>query len=481
VSVPTYRIAPRSSSSLGREIVKFGRRNGIVLDRWQADGVDAFSGMNDKRWASPTCVLVCPRQNGKTIVLLLRALYGLFVERRRMILFSSHQWSTSNESFLAMKTLVESNDSLAAQVAKTSLSVAKLGFELHDGGRILFLTRSRAAARGFAGDLLFFDESHFLSEASHQALRPSLGGRSAEGNVQTLYAASAADQLRHPDALVLARIRKRAIDGEPGIALVEYSADLRAEDGQELLPSQVPPGVATDPKVIRKANPGCPKRISLDFLLEETVALDTRAYATEHLGVGDWPDTEGLASTVLDLRKWGEQVDSESQPIPPVAVGFDVSPDRRRAAVAIAAKRGDGLTHVELVAAHPGVGWLASFLCDFDNRHDPYSILCDAAQGLLAEQVFQAGARMPETVDRAELAQGCAKLVDLVEADEIRHLGDPVLLDAIRAAKTTSMGDGGFAFSRRTSHGDLSPLYAVVLAILGMARMPAEMDDPHIW
>ena len=56
-----------------------------------------------------------------------------------------------------------------------------------------------------------------------------------------------------------------------------------------------------------------------------------------------------------------------------------------------------------------------------------------------------------------------------------------MLLDAIRAAKTTSMGDGGLAFSRRTSHGDLSPLYSVVLALMGLTRMPAEMDDFQIF
>lgn len=480
MSEPTYRIVPPTTKSLGADIVRFGRKHGVVPDRWQADTLDAFSGMNGKGWASPTCVLICPRQNGKSLVLILRALYALFVERRRMILFSSHQWATSNESFLAMKTIIEANDALSGQVKTTSLSVAKLGFELHDGGRILFLTRSRAAARGFAGDLLVFDECHFLSEAAHQALRPSLGGRSAEGNVQTLYAASAADQLRHPDAIVLARLRKRAVDGESGIALVEYSADLRTEDGLELLPSQVPPGVAIDPKVIKKANPGCPKRISLDFLLEESVVLDTRAYATEHLGVGDWPDTEGLASTVLDLRKWADLVDGNSKPVEPVAVGFDPSPDRRNAAVAIAGRTPEGFTHVELVAANPGVGWLVDYLKDFEERHDPYLILCDRSQGLLAEQLYNAGASRPETVDRQELAQGCARLVDLVEAGELRHLGDPVLLDAIRAAKTSSMGDGGFAFSRRTSHGDLSPLYAVVLALLGVARMP-EDDGPLMW
>jgi hypothetical protein len=481
VVTPTYRVVPRAKKSLGPDIVRFAQDHGVVLDDWQEDAVKAFSGVNGKKWAAPTGVLICPRQNGKSVVLILRVLYGLFVERRQMVLFSSHQWATSNEAFLAAKTIIESNDDLSEQVKTTSLSVAKLGFELHDGGRILFLTRSRAAARGFGGDLLVFDEAHFLSEAAHQALRPSLGGRSAVGNVQTLYGSSAADQLRHPDALVVARLRKRAIDGEPGIALVEYSADLRADDGHELLPSQVPPGVATDPDVIRKANPGCPKRISLDFLLEETVALDTRAYATEHLGVGDWPDTEGLASTVLDLKKWAERIDPTSTPVHPVGVGFDVSPDRRRGAVGIAGKRLDGLVHVELVASEAGVGWIPGFVRDFENKHDPYVIVCDASQSLLAEQVFDAGASRPELLDRQELAQGCARLVDLVEQDELRHLGDPVLLDAIRAAKTSSMGDGGFAFSRRTSHGDLSPLYAIVLALMALERMPAEMDEFAIY
>jgi hypothetical protein len=184
---------------------------------------------------------------------------------------------------------------------------------------------------------------------------------------------------------------------------------------------------------------------------------------------------------VLDLKKWAERADPVSVPVPPVAVGFDVSPDRRRAAVAIAGERTDGLTHVELVAANAGVGWLPGFLRDFGDRHDPYVVVCDAAQGLLAEQVYEAGASRPELLDRQELAQGCARLVDLVEQDELRHLDDPVLLDAIRAAKTTSMGDGGFAFSRRTSHGDLSPLYAVVLALMGLARIPADLDGLTIW
>jgi hypothetical protein len=39
----------------------------------------------------------------------------------------------------------------------------------------------------------------------------------------------------------------------------------------------------------------------------------------------------------------------------------------------------------------------------------------------------------------------------------------------------------GWAFSRRTSSVDLSPLYAAVIALMSVSRMPTEMDEIHIY
>ena len=196
---PRYRTAPARSRSLAPEIVAFAGEIGVQLDPWQADVLDVFSGVDadGKRWASTTNYLLCARQNGKSMIFVVRALYALFRLQKRMVLYSSHQWASSNESFLAMKDIIARNPELEAQVKAVRLSAASLGFELQDGARILFLTRSRAAARGFSGDEIYFDECHFLSEAAHAALRPTLGGRSAEGAVQTFYASSAVDQTRH--------------------------------------------------------------------------------------------------------------------------------------------------------------------------------------------------------------------------------------------------------------------------------------------
>jgi hypothetical protein len=460
---------PARDGSRGPEVVSFAREHGLGLDEWQAAALDDFSGTFEGGWTSRANVLVVPRQNGKSEILVARALFGLFVLRKRLTLFSSHQWASSNELFLRMKGVIESNPDLAEQVKHTRLSAAQLGFELESGERILFLTRSRAAARGFSADEIIFDEAHFLSEAAHAALKPSAGGRSAEGQVQVFYAASPVDQARHPDGLVLTRLRKRALDGEEGLALVEYGAGITDDEGRDMLPAVIPAALAVDPEILKRANPGCPKRISLEFLVDEARTLDPASFWVEHGGQGDWPDLDGAVSGIVDLDKWAALRDSDSTPVPPVCIGFDVSPDRRRASIAVAGRRLDGSLHVEVVDNADGVGWLQPRLGQLIEDHDPVSVSCDQAQAMIAEQVWRDAGFQAELLDRGELSQACAAFIDAVEDGEVRHLGDPVLLDAIRGATTSSYGGDGWVFSRRSSRVDISPLYAAVIALRAAA------------
>lgn len=462
---PRHRCVPARDGSRGPEIVAFARAHGMELDEWQAAALDDFSGTFEGAWSSRANVMVIPRQNGKSEILVARALYALFVLRKRLTLFSSHQWASSNELFLRMRGIVDSNDDLAEQVKHTRLSAAQLGFELDTGERILFLTRSRAAARGFSADEIIFDEAHFLSEAAHAALKPSAGGRSAAGQVQVFYAASPVDQARHPDGLVLTRLRQRALAGEEGLALIEYSAGIVDDEGIDMLPAVIPAGYAVDHDVLKRANPGCPKRISLEFLLDEARTLDPASFWTEHGGMGDWPDLDATASGVVDLDKWAALRDPDSKLDVPIVVGFDVSPDRRRASIGIAGRRVDGDLHVELVDNAPGVGWLVPRVKQLIDDHNPSAVVCDAAQELLAEQITTETGVECVLFDRGELAQACGRFVDAVEEGELRHLGDPLLLDAIRGATTSSHGGDGWIFSRRTSRVDISPLYAAVIAL----------------
>jgi hypothetical protein len=53
----------------------------------------------------------------------------------------------------------------------------------------------------------------------------------------------------------------------------------------------------------------------------------------------------------------------------------------------------------------------------------------------------------------------------MVNDDELDHLGDDVLRDAIRGAKARPIGDGASAWGRRSSSVNVAPLVACTLAL----------------
>jgi hypothetical protein len=78
-----------------------------------------------------------------------------------------------------------------------------------------------------------------------------------------------------------------------------------------------------------------------------------------------------------------------------------------------------------------------------------------------------------ETFDGAQHAGACARLVDVVGEQALRHRGSMDLLNAIRGASMRPLGDR-WLWSRRRSSVDISPLVAATLA-LGAAM--GEPDD----
>jgi hypothetical protein len=82
--------------------------------------------------------------------------------------------------------------------------------------------------------------------------------------------------------------------------------------------------------------------------------MDPRTFAVERLGVGDWPRVTGEDGSVISVKAWLSLVDPRSQPVDPLIFALDVSPDRSSAAVAVAARRDDGLVHVEVMRTSAG-------------------------------------------------------------------------------------------------------------------------------
>jgi hypothetical protein len=294
-----------------------------------------------------------------------------------------------------------------------------------------------------------------LPEYGYGALLPTL---SARPNPQVWYAGSAVDQEVHDDGIVFARVRERGIEGDdPSLAYLEWSLDCeRPQDLDEIH--------LTDPDAWKRSNPAYGIRITKDHIAKEQRAMDARMFAVERLGVGDWPDTDA-SQHVIDMNLWSSLVDYDSRPQDPVCFTFDVTPDRKRASIAVCGRRSDGVPHIEIVERNPGTKWLPQRLAELVNRHECLTPRCDGASpaASLIPKLTELGVEV-EVVENREMAQACGHFYDTVEQSDLRHLGTSEMTNALKGAAQRLLGDS-WAWSRKNSSTDITPLVASTLAL----------------
>lgn len=472
VQSPRICSVPDYVSSSGEEAIELAALAGLYLDEWQQFVLrNALGERADGRWAAQSVGLVVGRQNGKNSILEARELAGLFLLGERVIIHTAHEQSTSSEHFRRVLTLIEGVPEFDRRVLKAIHGKGMEAIELRGGQRILFKTRTGGGGRGFTVDgCLVFDEAMILSAGAKAALIPTLAGKSIEASVQIWYAGSAVDQ-QNPkhDGLELSRLRARGMSGAKNVAYFEWSVP-----GES--PDEVTVAEASNPEVWALANPGLGIRISEEWVEHErTVELGAREFAVERLGVGDWPDPEGDGERVINLDAWADLVDPGSQVQDPVCFAFDVTPDRSWSTIGVAGKRSDGLGHVEVIDRRRGTGWLVERLAELRDKHENVGFICDGRSpaGSMLPELEQAGIEVTP-VTSTEHAQGCGMFFDGVEQKTLRHRDDPPLTAAVAGAVKRPLGDA-WAWSRKNSSVDISPLVACTLANWGARSIPGEL------
>lgn len=465
VQEPRILAVPPSVSSAGDEAVDLCRMAGLHLDPWEAFVLSRSLGERpDGKWSAFEVGLIVSRQNGKGAILEGRELAGAFLLGERLIIHSAHQFDTSLEAFRRLLFLIENTPELSRRVKRVSRSHGEEGIELMSRQRIRFRTRTKGGGRGFTGDCLILDEAMILPEDAHGALLPTL---SARPNPQVWYTGSAVDQQVHEHGIVLARIRERGHAGDdPSLAYFEWSPDATLDTVES---------IADQSETWAQANPGLGIRISTEHVERERRSMDPRTFAVERLGVGAWPATGGDDGQVIPVESWLGLVDIDSQPSGPVAFAFDITPDRSMAAISSAGRRSDGLWHGETVEHVRGTGRIVDRLVELTEAHDNVGVACDGAgpAGSLLPELLNRGVNVT-AVTAKQYAQACGRLYDAVEQAVLRHLGTPELTSAIRGVTQRVLGGDAWAWSRKHSLVDISPLVAITLALwLSGSQAPA--------
>jgi hypothetical protein len=261
------------------------------------------------------------------------------------------------------------------------------------------------------------------------------------------------------DGLVFAKLRQRAIDGDdPGLAYFGWGAPFDH-------PSDLSDNDAADPENWAAANPAYEIRVSREYIEDERMALDARGFAVERLGVGDWPDPEGVANRVIDMDVWASRLDAKSMTSGKVCFAFDVSPDRGWSSIGVSGLRSDGLDHVEVVERRRGTDWVVDRLVELKAAHSPGAIVCDQKSPAmsLVKALSNAGVEV-RTTSTAEYTQACGAFYDAVDQGTVRHIGADVLTVAIKGAAKRQVGDV-WAWSRTASGVDITPVVVSTLAL----------------
>lgn len=490
---PLIRRVPDYVASSGPEVTELAARAGLFLDPWESLVLDDFLGEDGRgNWTSTENGLVVPRQNGKGSIVEARELGGLFLFREPLIMHTAHEVKTAGEAFLRILSLVTDTDEFRREVARVNKSHGEEGIELlptptlilGPGGReirrsvaprLRFLARSRISGRGFSGRVVILDEAFELAAMIMKALVPTMSAQ-AMYNPQLWYTSTPPDQEKDKNARVLAGVRKRALEGAPRLAWLEWAADAShlaeladAEAERELI------RMRRDPAVLAQANPGLGIRLSLEFTETERGALSPKGFDVERLGIGDWPPVEDEAAwAVIPQAAWSALADPQSM-IPdgaPVAFAADADRAQAHGAIAVAGYRADGRMHAEVIDHRADTAWIPGRLAELCKRWPSHAVVIDpkrqasphiAETEKLGVEVLQPTAR--------QMAQACGGLfVAACDTASLAHLGQPSLDFALARAVKRELADS-WAFDAPRGV-DLSPLVAMTLAVWAAGAGP---------
>ena len=464
--LPRLAVVPPRVSSAGAEAIELARHAGLELDPWQEYVVDvALSEREDGRLAAFEVGLIVARQNGKGGVLEALELAWLFLLGERLILHSAHEFKTSIEAYRRVTDLVKNCPDLDRLVKKYPSSHGDEGIELKDGRRLRFIARSKGSGRGFSGDKVVLDEAYELGAKQMGALMPTL---SARPDPQIVYASSA--PMRTSETLRQIRNRALRILADPTVdpgrfAFLEWSA-----------PEDADPD---DVDAIAMANPALGIRIELDFIQAERETLPREEFRRERLSIPD-PDPGERPEPIIPMTAWLAAEDAKSSIDGPVVLSADINPSRTWGSLAVAGRRTDGLWHVEVVEHQAGTQWMVDRIVQIRKRHDVRVVTLDPSgpAGSLLGPLLEVGVEVQQVSARGH-AQACGLLFDLATATGpdgsplpgVRHLGQPVLLDALQGADRRPLGDA-WAWRRTDDGVDISPLVAATLALGAAVGLP---------
>jgi hypothetical protein len=188
--------------------------------------------------------------------------------------------------------------------------------------------------------------------------------------------------------------------------------------------------------------------------------------------------TKSADDLALPLEHWNAAAEPSSELTGMLSFAIDVSPSRDSACIGAYGLNLDGIGHVEAVDHRRGTDWIVERMAALAFKWGAYEVTVDSA-GPAASLVpdLEAAGLTVRMIGTADVTTACASMYDALMAGTVRHIDQTDLNAAVAGAKRRGIGDR-WAYGRRTSAADITPIVAVTLARHAFGEGGG---DPGVW
>jgi len=448
---PLRELTPETSK--GFELIEFARIIGTPLLPWQERvAIRALELHPDGSYRFRTVVVIVARQNGKTHLSKVLALWKMYLDGAQMVLGVAQDLSIAKEVWEGAVDLATASDVLRAEIdGPPRRANGQETFKITNGARYKISAATRSAGRGLSVDHLTFDE--IREQRNFDAWSALSKTTNARPNAQIWCISNMGDER----SVVLNHLRESALSGaNDSIGIFEYSAPPDAD--------------ITDRSAWAMANPALGHTVTEQALASSLATDPPAVFLTECLCV----KVDSL-NGAFDLGAWNASRDpvGTMEALRDKAVFcVDVAPDGEHVTVAAAAKQ-DNFVRIEIVAAWKSTEEAREKLPELLDSASPMAIAwfpggpASAIGPLMRE-------RDAIELKGIQVYEACMSFVDQVRSRRIIHPGDP-LLDAHVAGATKLPSGDGFRFSR-TGGGHVDAAYAAAGAV--QVALTFEQEPP---
>lgn len=448
-----------SRDTLGPELVKVARSLGIEPMPWQRDHWDVMYEIDDrgKLWYREARITV-PRQSGKTTSTLVRQVHRCIRSEAlgwgmRPVAAFTAQHASDARSKMVFDWQPTVERAALAEWKRNLLSNGKESIEYIDGARMITFPPNGVGAHGQTFDLVDIDEAFaFPDNRAEQGARhamitrksPQIVIQSTAGTSESTYLRGKVDDGR-----------QRVESGTDGhVYYLEYSVG--------------PDDDIHDERHWHRWMPALGHTIDIENVRLEHDTLDDDEFYRAY-GNG-WT---GSATQIIPAVAWAQSYAAKTRREGKVWMAVDVSPglngQGRSASIAVASYRGSEI-HVEVIEHGPGLSWVADKLRELTGKSSVERVYVDTTGpvGQILPDIERKSRATVEVIDTRSMAYACGRFHQGVLDSTIKHRDQPMLNAAVEGAAKRLLEDS-WAWKRRTSTADISPLVACTLAAWGAA------------